>query len=210
MKLALVPFFLGILLLFTPPARADVTLIEKIEGDPAQGDLVIKIKGDKVRVDTTPKVSAIFDGARGEIITLMNDQKTATRRPAGATVKKFDKEVAKPKLVATGQKETINGFETEQYVYDGPELKATYWIAPKYPNADDILKQLRAVKSQVWNSNGRLPDYTELPGLPIRTRLTTKQNGTQESSATITAVKLDPISDGEFAVPADFKEMKLP
>jgi hypothetical protein len=220
MKSTLLSFALGFAFLIAQAARADLTLIQKIDGlDAIASEMTIKIKGDKVRIDPSPKMTTIFDGATGELTTLMRDEKTVVRmspdkiKAAAAMLKQFnnEKEGAKPKLVATGQKETINGFETEQYVYDSPDFKATYWIAPKYPNGDEILKQLQAVKSEAWNAtNTRLPDYHEFPGLPIRTRVTTKHEGAREFTTTITAAKLDPISESEFSVPADFKEFKMP
>jgi Domain of unknown function (DUF4412) len=220
MKSTLFAFALSLAFLIAQAARADLTLIQKIDGlDTIASEMTIKIKGDKVRIDPSPKMSTIFDGTTGELTTLVRDEKTVVRmsadkiKAAAAMLKQFntEKEGAKPKLVATGQKETINGFETEQYVYDGPDFKATYWIAPKYPNGDEILKQLQAVKSEAWNAaNSRLPDYHVFPGLPIRTRVTTKHEGAHEFTTTITAAKLDPISDSEFSVPADFKEFKMP
>ncbi|MGH8100217.1 MAG: DUF4412 domain-containing protein [Chthoniobacterales bacterium] len=219
MKLALFPFALSMAFWLAQPAGADVTLIQEVEGlGVGTGEMTIKIKGEKVRIDPSPKVTTIFDGGTGELTTLMRDEKSVIRmsadklKAAAAMLKQFNSEnEAKPKLVATGQKETINGMETEQYSYDGPDFKATYWIAPNYPNGTEILRQLQAVKSEAWNAaNVRLPDYHDFPGLPIRTRVTTKHEGAHEFISTITTVKLDPISDSEFAVPLDFKEIKMP
>ena len=220
MKSTLPSFALGLAFLIAQSARADLTLVQKIDGlDAIASEMTIKIKGDKVRIEPSPKMTTIFDGTTGELTTLMRDEKTVVRmsadkiKAAAAMLKQFntEKEGAKPKLVPTGQKETINGFETEQYVYDGPNFKATYWIAPQYPNGNEILKQLQAVKSEAWNAtNARLPDYHEFPGVPIRTRVTIKHEGAREFTTTITAAKLDPINDSEFSVPADFKEFKMP
>jgi hypothetical protein len=219
MKLALFPFAISMAFWLAQPAGADVTLIQEVEGlGVGAGEMTIKIKGEKVRIDPSPKVTTIFDGGTGELTTLMRDEKSVIRmsadklKAAAAMLKQFNSESeAKPKLVATGQKETINGMETEQYTYEGHDFKATYWIAPKYPNGTEILRQLQAVKSEAWNAaNARLPDYHDFPGLPIRTRVTTKHEGAHEFTSTITAVKLDPISDSEFVVPPDFKEIKMP
>jgi hypothetical protein len=186
--------------------------------------MTVKIKGDKVRVDVSPQVTTIYDGKSGEMISLLKDQKTVVRmsadkmKAATEMLKKFgaDQENAeKPKLVATGQKETVNGYETEQYVYDSPELKATYWIASSYPNGAAILKELQAVKAEaLGNANSRFPDYADFPGLPIRTQMVTKKsdaNGKHgEFTSTIVSAKQDRLDDSEFAVPKDFKEMAMP
>jgi hypothetical protein len=204
--------------------RADVTIVQKVEGLGKPSEMTIKIKGDKVRIDVSPQVTAIFDGKTGEMTNLMNDEKTVVRvsadkmKAAAAMIRKFSPQKEsgeKPKLMATGQKETVNGYATEQYVYDGPDFKATYWIALKYPNGAAILKELQSVKSEAWNAaNARLPDYRDFPGLPLRTRMVTKkgdENGrTDEFTSTIASVKQDPLNDSEFAVPKDFKEMEMP
>jgi hypothetical protein len=129
----------------------------------------------------------------------------------------------KPRLTPTGQKEVINGYDTEQYTYDGPDFKATYWIAPNYPNGAAVLAQLQSIKSEFWDSaNTKMPDFRDFPGLPIQMRIIVgKQDaagghGASASSqpieitSTITGVSLDSIADSEFAVPSDFKETKLP
>ena len=204
--------------------RADLTIVQKIEGLGSPTEMTIKIKGDKVRIDLSPQVTTIFDGKTGEMTNLMNDEKTVVRisadkmKAAAEMIKKFSPQkegTEKAKLVSTGQKETINGYETEQYVYEGPEFKATYWIAFSYPNGTAILKELQTVKSEAWNAaNTRLPDYRDFPGLPLRTRMVAKKgepNGRiNEFISTIISVKQDPLGESEFAVPKDFKELAMP
>lgn len=227
-----VPFLLVVALLPAAwDARADLTVVQKIEGLGPASEMTIKIKGDKVRMEISPKVTTIFDGKTGEMTNLMNDEKTVVRisadkmKAVAEMTKKYKptKETAeKPKLVATGQKETVNGYEAEQYVYEGSDFKATYWIALKYPGGADILKQMQAIKSEALNAGStKPPDYRDFPGLPIRTRIVMKKGATtgeEEAAAgggtgittTITSVKQDPLSDSEFAIPKDFKEVEMP
>jgi len=185
MKTALYSLVLSIS--FFPPAHADLTIVQKVEGIGAPTDMTIKIKGDKARIEAAPQITTIVDGKTGEVINLMNKEKTVVRispdkvKAVTDMIKKFNttKEGAeKAKLNATGQKETVNGYETEQYTYDGPEFKATYWIASNYPDGAAILAQLQSINSDFWNAaNTKMPDYRDFPGLPIRTRMTmTKQS----------------------------------
>src|SRR5438477_9405606 len=111
-------------------ARADLTIIQKVEGAGPVADMTIKIKGDKARIDATPQVTTIIDAKSGEMINLMNDQKTAVRvsaekmKAAAAMLSKFtdkDKAAPQPKLTSTGKKEMVNGYEAEEYVYETPE-----------------------------------------------------------------------------------------
>src|SRR5947208_352374 len=137
---------------FILPLRADLTIVYTTtlqpvtQGQNAQAtasllgatNMTIKVKGDKARIDASPQVTTIFDGRTGELINLLNDQKTVVRispdkmRAIADMLNQFSSNKAnsdKPRLKPTGQRETINGYDTEQYTYDGPDFKATYWIA---------------------------------------------------------------------------------
>src|SRR5213076_1845296 len=70
-------------------------------------------KGDKARIDASPQITAIFDGTSGELINLLNDQKTIVRispdkmRAIADMLNKFNSNKAasdKPRLTATGQR----------------------------------------------------------------------------------------------------------
>lgn len=216
-------FALGSLfLVFAQAVRADLTIVQKVEGM-AAAEVTIKIKGDKVRIEASPQVVMIYDGNTGAMTTLMNDEKKAVRISAGKMqaaaemVKKFSAQtetVSRPKFVATGRKESVNGYETEQYSCDAPDFKATYWIALNYPNGAEILKQLQSIKSDAWKAaNTALPDYHDLPGIPLRTRMVLKSgenSGQSEINTTINSIKTDALSDSEFSIPGDFKEMQMP
>jgi hypothetical protein len=215
MKRAGFYFLFAVVLLLS--ARADLTIVQKIEGEGQSGDMTIKIKGDKARIEATPQLTMIVDAKTGEIAHLMNDQKMVVHmsaekmKAAMDTLNKFngkEEAVAKPKLTATGKRENINGYETEQYVCEMPSFKATYWIAPKYPNASAILKQLEVLNSGAWKpKNNPMPDYTDFPGLPIKFVVTV--DGKQVTT-TLTAIKEASLNDSEFTVPKDFQELKAP
>jgi ABC-type enterochelin transport system substrate-binding protein len=75
------------------PLRADLTIVysttvqpasqgQKVQATPsavAATNMTIKVKGDKARIDASPEMAAIFDGRTGELINLLNDQKTVVR-----------------------------------------------------------------------------------------------------------------------------------
>src|SRR6266567_9179264 len=175
MKLAGFSFVFSVCLLL--PARADLTIVHKVQGAGQDGEMILKIKGDKARIDASPKMTTIIDGKTGEITNLMNDRKKVLRisaekmKAATEMIDKFNAKketVEKPKLTPTGKKEMINGYETEQYVYETPSFKATYWIASKYPDGAAILKQLQSLNSEVWNPKRiGVPDYRDFPGSPL-------------------------------------------
>src|SRR5437899_3577647 len=229
------------------PLRADLTIVYSTTVQPASHgqkeqptpsavaaatNMTIKVKGDKARIDASPQITAIFDGRTGELINLLNDRKTVVRispdkmRAIADMLNKFSSNKAgsdKPKLTPTGQRETINGYETEQYTYDGPDFKAMYWIAPNYPNGAAVLAQLQLIKSEFWDAaNTKMPDFRDFPGLPIRMRMivgkgnqadahgTSAPDHPTDITSTVTGVSLDSIADKQFTIPADFKETKLP
>jgi Domain of unknown function (DUF4412) len=200
-------------------ARADLTIVQKVEGAGPVADMTIKIKGEKARIDATPQISTIIDGKTGEMINLMNDQKTAVRvsaekmKAASEMVSKFtdkgkNKSPENPKLTATGKKDTVNGYEAEEYVYNAPDLKAAYWIAPKYPDGGAILKEMQSLKSETWASTfAKMPEYRDFPGLPIKTVISV---GNNQITSIVTSIKRDPINDADFTIPTDFREVKTP
>ena len=59
--------------------RADLTIVQKVEGTRESGQMTIKIKGAKARIEATPQVTTIVDTKTGEMTQLMNDQKMVVR-----------------------------------------------------------------------------------------------------------------------------------
>jgi uncharacterized protein DUF4412 len=198
-------------------ARADLTIVQQVEGGSQSGEVTVRIKGDMERIDTPSQPSRIIDGKAGQMIDLLNDQKTFIRisadqmKAAAQTMEKLDTsepDTEKPKLKPTGNKGTVGGYDTEEYVYETPTFTASFWIASKYPGSGEILKQLQAPFAGAWKpSNMGMPNYTDFPGLPLKTIISTGQG---EVTTTITSVKQDRLSDADFQVPKDFQEMKRP
>jgi len=211
-------FSLCVLLAAVASSPADLTVVQTLDAPGASvNQITIYIKGDKMRVDTAPQVSTIVDGKTGETVTLMKDQKCAVRisaekmKAAADMIKKFtdkggDTKPANPK--PTGRKETIRGYEAEEYVVDRGNLKASYWLAPKYPDGVAILRQLQAVKSEAWASanpnESNLHDFT---AVPIRTVV---DMGGTKMTTELVSVKQDPLPDAIFAIPTDYREVKGP
>jgi hypothetical protein len=205
---------------FSLSARADFTIVQKVEGKEVQGkreasQVTLKLKGDKIRMDATPKMTMIVDGRTGDTVTLLNEQKKIVRI-SGEKAKAIAEMAAKyggtsadkPKLVAAGKKMTINGYEADEYIAEGKKFKARYWIAPSFPNSAAIIKQLQANIPATWNDLAKgMTDYRDLPGLPLRTEVTV---GEEVLISTVISVKTDPLADADFLPPKDFQEVKIP
>lgn len=198
-------------------ARADLTVVQKMEGTEGLNKITFKIKGDKARVEVSPQITTIVDAKSGDLTTLLNDQKTVMRisgeraKAMAEMAKTFvkqetpDQSVPKP----TGRKETIAGYETEEYVTESPNYKASYWVAKTYPNYQSILQQMALLQRGAFAEITKgMPDYHALPGLPLRTKI--KTPGQEEITSTIESVSLAPLPASDFNVPAGYSEMKMP
>lgn len=199
-------------------ARGDLTIVQKIEGSGSVKQITMKLKGDKARVEVSPELTTIMETKGGDILTLMNTKKKFVRISADKSkaiaelASKYAKDSSasaeKSKLTATGRKEMINGYETEEYVRESPSVKESYWIALKYPDSAAIVKQLQAISPTAWNDIAKgVLDLSDFPGLPLRTIIKTDR---KEIISTIVSIKQDLLSDMEFSVPRDFQELKVP
>jgi hypothetical protein len=198
--------------------RADLTMVQSVEGVGPVNSMTIKMKGDKARIDASRQVSTIVDSKTGEIVNILHEQKQVMRMSAAqakaaaamamSSMGAQEAAAQKAQLKPTGKKETINGHETEEFTYETPMLTATYWVARNYPDSDAIMKQLQAMTPDAWGAATQgMPDYRDFPGLPIRSRVNI--NG-QQITTTVTSVKMDPLPESDFVVPQGFSEMKMP
>src|SRR5205807_10136560 len=93
-------------------ARGDLTIVQRVEGAGQNGDVTVKIKGDKERIDAPSQPTRIIDGKTGEMTDLMNEKKSFVRisaeqmKAAAETINKFNggEKPAAPKLAPSGKK----------------------------------------------------------------------------------------------------------
>ncbi len=198
-------------------ARADLTLVQKTDGGEGMSRITFKVKGDKARIEMGPKASTIIDVKTGDVTTLMHDKKMVMRisgeraKAMAEMAKSFvnDQVPEQPTPKPTGRKETIGGFETEEYVSDSPKFHASYWVAKSYPNYQSILQQMSLLRKGAFAAvTKNMPDYSVLPGLPMRTQV--KVSGQGEITSTIESISLDPVPASEFTAPPGYSEMKIP
>ena len=100
-------------------ARADLVIVQKVEGGGQSGEQTIRIKGDRARTDLARAISVVSDAATGESVTLMHAPKTFLRITAArnqALVEKMQQRRPAgdpPKLTTTGRKEKLGSYECE-------------------------------------------------------------------------------------------------
>ncbi len=213
-----VAFAIAGLVLSVSLLRADLTITQKVEGLNGVHDMVIEIKGDMARVEATPQITTIINSKTGEICTLMNDKKEVLRispdkaKAMAAMVRQFNgrqEASTKAKLIPTGRKETINGYPCEEYRLEGGSLSAIYWITTKNSDYRAILDQLDKMQPSTWDITKKgMPDYADLPGLPIRVIVKVPAQG--EVTTTLVSIKQDSISPERFVIPSNYHEMQMP
>lgn len=198
-------------------ARADLTIVQKVDGAGSVHRITMKVKGDKARVEASPQVTTIIDAKTGAITNLIHEQKIVMTIPGDKAkamaemAKSFAKDEAPMQATpkATGKKETINGYETEEYVTDSPKFHASYWVATSYPDYARILDQMAILQKGAFASITKgMPDYHALPGMPLRTQV--KIPDQPEITSTIESVSVAALPDSDFTAPAGYSEMKLP
>src|SRR5438445_13592410 len=171
--------------------------------------MTIKFKSDKVQVDPAPQVSMITDAKTGDTVTLIHGEKKAMRisgdkmKAAAEMVRKFAGATPaeqKSKLTPLGRKETVNGLPTDVFTTDTAVGKATYYIATEYPDAAAIMKEMKMAQPSVLaNSGANVPDFRDLPGIPVKIEMDTARG---RVVMTLVSIRRDPIPISDFSVPA--------
>jgi hypothetical protein len=200
-------------------AHADLTITQQIqkEGPPQDANLTMtmKIKEGKMRLDLNPQVSSIVDLKTGDMISLMHEQKLTMTIP-GASIKSLqqahaqeaaksvgtDAEPPKP----TGRKETINGYECEEFEATAKGMNVHLWLTKDLPNAEKLMSELSTLAGA--DPFRGLTKGQQLPGFPIRTVVDT--TGMGKTTVTVMAVSENPLADSEFAVPDGYRAMQAP
>jgi Domain of unknown function (DUF4412) len=205
------------LLAVTISLRADLTLIQKVDAAGPTGEMTIKFKGDKIRIDPAPELSMITDSKTGDTVTLMHGEKKAMRisgdkmKAAAEMVKKLTPANAaeqKAKLTPLGRKETVNGMPTEVFTANTAVGKATYYIAMNYPDGPAIIQEMKTAQPSAFaNSGSNIPDFRDLPGVPVKIEMDTPRG---HVVMTLISAKRDPIPNSVFDVPANYTDIKMP
>ena len=210
--------FLGLLLLGLLSVRADLVIIQRIENLGQNGDMVIKIKGDKIRTDVSPTISTISNLKTGEVTTLMHAQK-AFMTMSAASLRQMMKSSLKtsdelpnqePTLRATGGKLVINSIETDQYESTLGTVKVNYWIAKNFPDGERIT----ALYQQILNSSlgqtiqPMAKQPANLPGVPIRTQMELAPN--QKITVTILSIQEQTVNENDLTVPKGYTPLPTP
>lgn len=223
MKRLLPILFLGSTLI---AARADLVVEQKVESPFQNGNMTMKIKGEKIRVDmpTGPAgaMSSIVNLTTGDSLTLMHGQKMAMKT-SGALAKQMIEQMQKktetpaaagaeagaagPK--ATGKTETVGEYQTEIYTVNIGGGTYTYWVAKDFPDYAKIKAEMDKVNQMASGgiAKGMGPDLGNLPGVAVKTRA---EIGGTQITTTLVSAKSGPVDAALFEMPKGYTEMAAP
>jgi hypothetical protein len=196
-------------------ARADLVLVQRVEGGGMEGEMTIRIHEKKVRADIAPGISTIVDGEKGETIVLQHKTKifnriTAEQTKALAEQLLLAQAGSTPgKLTPTTEKKEILGHQTQAWLWVVGQMKMKFWVCTDFPNADAIQQQLNGLQTTGLApiAASLMPDPKLMPGLRLRTEF---EMGAQKVATTIQSVKQDAVDLTIFDVPKGYREVTLP
>jgi Domain of unknown function (DUF4412) len=198
-------------------AKADYVIKQTIENAGKTHEIEIKIKDTKLRIDTANQNSALFDSKTGDETILLHQQKAFVKISAerlksrSEAIKRMlkldDENSAGVELKPTGKKETIQGYEAEEYATTLGGVPTTVFVAKSYPNYQKFLEALTtAQKASALQSSLSIPP-DKYRGMPLRTQVELKG---QKLTTILDSAEETSLPDADFTVPADYKEISSP
>ncbi len=211
--LRLVPFFIAAAF-----ARADLVIEQKMESPVITGNVTMKLKGERARMDMPSPlggtVTTLMDFKSGEITMLLHQQKIATKltiadlkkqQEAGQKILGMDPSKSeKPK--ATGKTEKVGDHETEIFELVQGAILVKLWIAKDFPNAQAIKDQMVKLSSAIGGA-GFDPNKLDVAGMVVKSEVSTP-NG--KMTITLLKAKEEAVDEKEFERPEGYQEPKLP
>jgi hypothetical protein len=214
-----------VLILTLVAARADFVIQQKVESAMQNGDTIMKIKGDKIRVDMASgpagNMSTIVDLNAGDSTALMHDQKIAMKISAAQIKQMMESMKSRinngvitnagaPPLQDTGKTETVGAYDTEIYTWtNNNNMGGTVWVAKNFPNFAQLKVQLERLNQSPMGqmSKGMAPDTSALPGMVVKTKARVQG---QDITTTLISAKEEPVDATVFDIPKDYQEMGAP
>ena len=197
-------------------ARADIVVVQRVDGAGQSGEQTIRVKDGKARCDTGGgAVSVIVDRQTGETTTLSHGQRgflTLTPEANRAMLEKMKAARGSqqtPPLVNSGKKEKVGEYQCDIFTAEIGAVKMTYWLAKEYPNYQKFITQLDVLEGAPLASvaGGLAPRTKDLPGMPVK--LLMELSG-QKVTITLLSAKEEDADPAIFKIPAGYKELPAP
>lgn len=209
------PALLLALLAVAALARADIVVVQRVDGSGQSGEQTIRVKDSKARCDIGGAVSVLVDRQTGETTTLSHAERgflTLTPDANRAMFEKMKKARGAqeaPALVVTGKKEKIGDYQCDIFTADVGAVKVTYWLAKEYPGFQNFLTQLDVLEGAPGASpaGGLAPRTKDLPGMPMKMLM--EMSG-QKVTISLLSAKEENADPAIFKIPAGYKELPAP
>ncbi|MGA8657914.1 MAG: DUF4412 domain-containing protein [Chthoniobacterales bacterium] len=199
-----------------PTLSADLIVKQEVENSGQTQQVTLKIKDTKCRIEATDQTSAIIDSATGVTTVLLHPQKAYMKisgeqlRAQAEAMKNLlsgkEGDAAQAEFKPTGKRETINGYETEEYTASVGGIQTTVAVAKNFPNYQEVVKALFNVQSgpgmDIFRNMSIPPE--KYPGMPIRTVVEVLG---QKITTTVDSVEETSLADSDFTIPIDYKEL---
>jgi Domain of unknown function (DUF4412) len=196
--------------------KGDYIIKQQVETMGHNQQVVLKIKDPKARLDTE-QTSTIIDSNTGETTMLIHSQKVFLK--IGADQLKAQSEAVKSlmgtqgngakteiELKPTGKKQSISGYETEEYVTNLSGTDMSIFVCKDFPDYRRVIEAVDTVQKgpgmDIFRSMAIPP--SKYPGMPIRTEA--KFLG-QRVVVTLESVQQTELSEADFSLPPDYQEL---
>jgi hypothetical protein len=205
---------LTVLLFAVAAAHADLVIVENVVSPNINGDVVIKVKADRARIDMDNarlgKTTFLKDLKANETTMLMHATRhllkiSAAQLKTQIEAKQKDAGLDSSKAVpkATGEKEKVGDWDCEIYTMEmGAGKSAKLWLAKDFPNYNAIKEQIAKMQDASLSDAGFDPKNFKLNGVVTKLEI---DISTGKMTRTLISVKEEAVPDSEFEVPADYK-----
>lgn len=200
-------------------ASADWVIESTVESPKVHGVMVVKVKGEKVRMDIPNErlgaLTSIVDTKTGDTLQIIHARKVAIKMDGAALKgmikaardKNGIKEGDSPELKATGETEKVGDYDCDIYTWSNDTVTKKYWVARNHPDAAALKEWEKQMRNDLLAGIQVGPDTTKLPGPVIRTESVTA-TGTMRSQ--ITSIKQQEVDAKEFEVPEGYQSVAAP
>jgi len=217
------------LLLTAGIARADIVIVEEVDGMAQEDEMTIMVSGDNVRTDVSPQISMLTNATTGDVTTLMHPQKCYMVIPAAMSKALLAGGAGSPPPVtsgsatamasatpehslapiATGKTQKINGCDASEYIFSNGNMKATYWMSSNFPNGKLVTEALEKFEKGGLAAMTRslAPDFAAFHGVPVK--CVVEINGQKITTLLISATE-EAVDPAEYKVPPGYSQMKMP
>jgi hypothetical protein len=186
--------------------EGEVTLHTTRAGGAPQ-EMVVKAKGDRLRFDTPgpdgKMTSAIYDPAKNKLTLVMDAQKAYMDMDFASPSAKPNTDPKTSAVEKTGKKETIAGYECEDWVAKDPSGKRSE-VCMAEGLAFFDLDSVKNGGGPLWNKELRDKKY-----FPLRS-VEYDASGKELSRSEATAIDAKKLDDALFQVPKDYARVPSP